>query len=65
VPYTHLNLRFISCCVLKLLDPEGVLGADLRHFAEAHGPYFLDPNEFCCSFKLYIGKKQLEMMAAA
>jgi hypothetical protein len=48
-----------------LLDPESVQGTDLRHFAEALSPSFVDSNEFFCSFKLYIGMKQLEMMAAA
>jgi hypothetical protein len=40
VPSTCLNLRLLSCVVLKLMDPEGVLGADLRHFAESHGRSF-------------------------
>jgi hypothetical protein len=40
LPYTCLNLRLLSCVVLKLMDPEGVLGAELRHFAESHGRSF-------------------------
>jgi hypothetical protein len=40
VPSMYLILRHISCFALKFMDPEGVLGADLRHFAESHGPSF-------------------------